>query len=210
MIAGIDTDAAIRAGLLPDERVLWHSCPGAGRLFLSVVPRLVRDLIFLSVIAFGIYAGGWREADTTARVIIALVVVILIWSLASALREGTSARSTHYLVTDRRILLLAPRGWSFVILPWMPKDVAERHRLAWLDGAPEHGPVHDGRGTLRIRYQAWMQRSRNYPDMVYRSRMIRLYAVIDPDKAVEMIAQIRRNHRNIPGDTDDQDPDADA
>ena len=195
MVADFDAETATRAGLLPDERVLWHSRPGAGRLFLSVVPRLIRDVVFLSVIGFSLYAGGWQEATPTSRIACALLVPFLVWLLFINLREGTGARVSHYLLTDRRLILMTPRAWSprFTVLPRKPSDIEKAHHSFWFDGEPQRGSITNGRATIRVRYEGYMAKSTvNYPEKAYRSRTLRLYAVDDPDQAIAMIVQIRR------------------
>jgi hypothetical protein len=196
MPGGIDSDAAIRAVLAPSEQVLWHSHPGAGRLFVSVVPRLLRNIVFLAVTAFAIYAG-WQETQMPARVLCVLIALLLIYLSIAALREGIAAGVSHYLVTDRRIIRLTPRAGQklFVILPRVRGDMEKRHSSNCLSGTPTIGRIGAGRATIAIPYDEWRSRSiNNYPDKVYRTRTVRMYAVAEPARAVEAIAQMRRRN----------------
>ena len=195
MAVPIEDEPTVRDALQPGETVLWHSQPGAGRLFLSVVPRLLRDTVFLTLLVFAIYAG-WHQTTAPAQLLCAALVLFLCWLLIRNLHEGAAARVSHYLITDRRLILLTPRAAPkrFVILARMPKDVAERHRANWFKDVPISGQVSGGRATIRVRYEAWMSRStQNYPEKAYRTRTICLYAVADPERAVEAITRIRRN-----------------
>lgn len=209
MDGGVMSDQAVRAVLEPGERIRWHGQPGAGRLFLSVVPALIRDVVFLTVLGFGFYAG-WGARLTPYYLIAIATYVFLVWLLFRNVREGTAAGVSHYLVTDRRIILLTPRASPklFVLLPRLPKDWAERRRTAWLDGRPVVGRIAGGRATIRLRYEAWMSKSiNNYPEKAYRSRTIRMYGVTQPDRAIAAIAQLRRDHRSFAPDPEDTVPD---
>lgn len=193
MLDGRENDPAIRAALELGERVLWHSRPGAVRLVLSVAPRLARDMVFLLVIGFACYAG-WRETATVPRLLLVALVLFIVWLLIRNLREATAASVSHYLITDRRIVLLTPRAdpKCVVILPRAPTDVAERHRSRWIDGQPLVDRIAGGRATICIRYEHYRPRSINYPQMVYRSNVVRLYAVTDSVRAIDLIGRLGR------------------
>lgn len=179
-----------RAVLDPGERVLWQSSPGAGRLFLSVLPLLLRDIAFLLVLGFALYAGG-AEAGLASRALCVALIALFGWLLVRHLRAAFAAGVSHYLITDSRIVLIMPRSnpAPFVILRRMPMDADERHRSRWLKGTPSIGRNTRGRATIRLPYEHYRQRSKSYPDMAYRTDTVRLHAVTDPDRAVALIGQ---------------------
>lgn len=90
--------------LAEDEQLLLHRHPHWKMLFLPA-------LTFILATALAGFAGGlaWRSTEGTARDVLLIVVVvvwvaIVVWRcLAVVLRW----KSTHFVVTDRRVLIRA-------------------------------------------------------------------------------------------------------
>ena len=88
--------------LAPDEQLLLHRHPHWKMLFWPAV-------IFILATAVAGFAGGlaWRNTDGGTRnvVLIAIVVVwvaLVLWRCAAPVLRWTS---THFIVTDRRVLV---------------------------------------------------------------------------------------------------------
>ncbi|WP_433680729.1 PH domain-containing protein [Nocardia sp. CA-119907] len=88
--------------LAPDEQLILHRHPHWKMLFWPIVTLIVAT-------ALAGFAGGFisRKAEGTSRSILLLVVLvvwlgILVWRCAAPV---ISWKSTHFIVTDRRVLI---------------------------------------------------------------------------------------------------------
>ncbi|MBF6172460.1 PH domain-containing protein [Nocardia blacklockiae] len=88
--------------LAPEERVLLHRHPHWKMLFWPAV-----TLIAATAVAG--FAGGfaWRNTEGTTRDVVLLVIVavwaaLLLWRCAAPVLRW---RSTHFIITDRRVLV---------------------------------------------------------------------------------------------------------
>jgi hypothetical protein len=183
----IEPDAPFRALLEPGERLLWHSPPGTRGLFLSVLPRLLRDLFFLAV-AIAALLLGWSQTNDSARIVVILLALFLVWSLFGEAREATAARISHYLVTDRRLLVILPRGAEGIrSYPHGRLGTALDSRgrtIASINGPATHGKLRGGRATVTVPVRGYVTLSRNAARKGYRSWTVKLRDVAEPGKAV--------------------------
>ncbi|NUP27074.1 MAG: PH domain-containing protein [Nocardia sp.] len=88
--------------LAPDEELILHTHPHWKMLFWPIVTLIV-------VTAVAGFLGGlvWRTADESWRSI-ALLAVLVVWLLILAWRSIAPIvgwKSTHFIVTDRRVLV---------------------------------------------------------------------------------------------------------
>lgn len=88
--------------LAPDEELILHTHPHWKMLFWPIVTLIV-------VTAVAGFLGGlvWRTADESWRMIL-LLVVLVVWLLLLAWRSIAPIvtwKSTHFIVTDRRVLV---------------------------------------------------------------------------------------------------------
>lgn len=88
--------------LAPDEELILHTHPHWKMLFWPIVTLIV-------VTAVAGFLGGlvWRTADESWRSI-ALLAVLVVWLLVLAWRSIAPIvtwKSTHFIVTDRRVLV---------------------------------------------------------------------------------------------------------
>ncbi|WP_328391181.1 PH domain-containing protein [Nocardia sp. NBC_00416] len=88
--------------LAPDEELILHTHPHWKMLFWPIVTLIVAT-------ALAGFLGGlvWRTTDQTMRSVL-LLVVLVVWLLILAWRSVSpivSWKSTHFIVTDRRVLV---------------------------------------------------------------------------------------------------------
>jgi hypothetical protein len=189
-----ETGEPWRALLEPGERVLWHSQPGARGLFLSVLPRLLRDLVFLALVVVAILLG-WERTNESARGIVILLALFLLYSLFREVREMTAARVCHYLVTNRRLVVILPRGTEGTrSYPFDRLSTALDSRgrtIASVSGTASHGKVREGRATVTVPVRGYITVSRNAARKGYRTWPLRLIAVAEPEKAVAALDAAR-------------------
>ena len=185
-----DASETFRQLLEPGERLLWHSQPGARGLFLSVLPRLLRDLVFLALVVAAL-ALAWRgQVAAQNLAIVALLGVVLLYSLFREIREATAARISHYLITDRRLIIILPRmkmGTRSITRGRReePYDSAGLPALS-IAGPAASGRSHEGRATLTVPVRGYVPVPSGTGASVerYRTFPLKLIAVADPEAAL--------------------------
>ncbi|NKY50585.1 PH domain-containing protein [Nocardia vermiculata] len=88
--------------LAPDEQLLLHRHPHWKMLFLPA-------LTFILATAVAGFASGlaWRNTEGSVRTVV-LIVVVAVWALLLVWRCLTPVirwKSTHFIITDRRVLV---------------------------------------------------------------------------------------------------------
>lgn len=182
----VQAEPSFRDALEPGERVLWHSHPGAGALFLSLLPRMLRDLAFLALAVAALLLVRPGEVQPWNLAILFALVIFLSWSLYREWREATASKVSHYLITDRRLVWILPRAegrklWSI----WQPSERTEDPELARII-AVDLGRVRAGRATVRIRLKSFVK-GRNSDVRFWVKTRVRLHGVTEPEKAVQLL-----------------------
>src|SRR6478672_5757602 len=183
---------AFRSELEPDERLLWHSQPGARGLFFSVLPRLLRDLVFLSLVVAAILFG-WERTNDGARAIVILFALFLLYSLFREIRETTAAKISHYLITDRRLIIILPRVWmgNRSILRGQRPSRYDASGLPTLTtaGRATSGKLRSGRATITVPVRGYITVPSHAGGGVegYRTFTLKLIAVTEPDAALALL-----------------------
>jgi hypothetical protein len=187
MAEGDEAEAAFAGLREPGERLLWHSRPGPRGLFISVLPRLLRDLAFLAF-AGAALALGWGRTDAGPRIIVIALILFLLWSLFREARDASAAGVSRYLVTDRRLIVIQPRGAEGTrSYPHGRLGAALDSRgraIASLHGPATLGKVRNGRATVTVPVRGYVTTSRNSARKGYRCWAVKLLEVAAPDKAV--------------------------
>lgn len=174
--------------LEPGERVLWHSQPGAGALFLSVVPRMLRDLVFLAAVLFALLAARPGEIAPWNLALIAGLAALLLWLLYCESREATASAVSHYLITDRRLLSILPRAWDMKVRSVWQSPVRNGDRTLARIVAVRHGAIRGGRATVRIKLRDFTG-GINTNVRVWGTRRLGLYGVSEPETAVQLLGK---------------------
>ncbi len=156
----------IESFLEPGERLLWHGRPDANRLV-----RRQYGWCFLAGAFFGLSLiwtwDSWRRG-TVISVFVGLLIVVAGLAVVFAKgREILEARSTRYLVTSRRAVVLRGRR-ARVVATFGPRDI----------GAVEVKPFDDGSGDVLFSRQP---RPRGYRGLD--SRDGGFYGVAQPEQA---------------------------
>jgi len=173
----------------PGERLLWHSRPGARGLFLSVLPRLLRDLCFIAI-AVTALIFGWNRSEAGPRMVVVALILFLLWSLFREVREATAAKISLYLITDRRLIVILPRvrmgNRTITRAPREgPYDSAGLPALS-IAGPATSGRLREGRANLIVPVRGYIpvpyQTGANIER--YRTFPLKLIAVADPEAAL--------------------------
>jgi hypothetical protein len=179
----VQGDEPLRLVLDPEERVLWRSRPGARALFLSVLPRLIRDLVFLAFVATALVLA--RQTEVRNLAIVALLVPILLWSLWRGLREATATPVSYYMITDQRLIISLPRAaravQSINLRGQRVKDPALTRILE-----VDRRAIRNGRATIRLRIKAFVM-GRNSNVRFWMKSWLKLHGVTEPDEAVRLL-----------------------
>jgi hypothetical protein len=180
----VQGDEPLRLVLDADERVLWRSRPGARALFLSVLPRLIRDLVFLAFVAAALVLAG-RETEVRNLAIVALLVPVLLWSLWRSLREATASQVSCYTITDRRLIISLPRAappvQSINLRGGRVKDPALTRILA-----VDRRAIRNGRATIRLKVRGLVN-GRNSNVRFWMKSWLKLHGVSGADEAVRLL-----------------------
>lgn len=208
MTGDIATDRAIRAALTPDEHVLWHSQPGAMSLFLDTVPRIVRDVICLVLVIAGAILNWNQRADpvalTTYRqtsnsmlamtIGLAVLAAILACVLIGSIRRALSAKISHYVITETRLIFILPRDYRvpYVFRRRGGAENADRTRPILVD-AVTRGEMRGTRATVRFSAVGDFRIQLRYTSVIrYRTMPFKMIAVTDPDAAVALLGKYAR------------------
>lgn len=155
---GLHTPPPFQDLLDKGERVVWHGQPGARALFFSELPRLAvialllglaLALLLLSLTApFGVM---WEAA-----LLFSLLTALAGWRLHRAWREAKGAAVSHYVITNRRLILILPciallKGPLSIQL--RRAGLEDRDDTLFLAGAKRIGRVRDGRSTVHVMAQ---------------------------------------------------------
>jgi hypothetical protein len=189
---------AFRQVLEPGERLLWHSEPGARGLFLAVLPRMLRDLVFLAFVLAGLYFSPLDHTAPRNLLILALLGLFLLYLLFREVREATASKVSHYLITDRRLIVILPRAWKGNRSVLRTSD-GRRYDSGGFPilttfGSAKSGRIRGGRATLTVPVSGYVPVPYQTGASIegYRTFPLKLIAVADPEAALAALGPSTR------------------